>query len=1147
MAAHYTSVMPALFFPNLNALRLSLVSGLVPPELACSPVSAGFDSQDRLWLELPELPSREILSALSRLGVQALGDTNISLSAVSCWAALLPTLPTKESPTGPVLFTVAEQWLARFLARLRRESRWPVGVGLTGGPGIAWVTVSRPPPAILREVVESESPVAAYTEQAPGVWVRCGWRHPVPELLVVPEGGLLLIGPEGELAAFAHQPPVPEPEEFWLQPQLISPSAFPSLPPIPVRLNLAARPSIAREALWVFDAGEFTRFEAFCATTDERTLRKLEAAAISFGDRARIVVRAVTGKRTSTFLSLPARGYTPDPRVPGLWVPAGWELRPLLRVRELSRLFDLNPDRLVWVDPGQEAGVVSHSVPLSAFRPLVELIEYTRPDIAVLAVSSRTEPFVLERFAVECESPPDEPEPVALPVPETPRRVEVQPIKRGGGVIDWLQKLLKRFRHSHPATPATARPVPAPTQGRPIERKLTTPDALLHGQDWAARKRELELRLFRDTPRLGPQARAARWADLAAVYAATGNAADAAVCWMNAVWELPEPPVEWLDQWLAAECRALKWPNSSPTVDQCLSQPGRVGVARVIAAYSARAGFAPSPPPDYLAALPRVLALIDQQFDELPVRAAWLARLAATRVCHGDALGLARWRDRVLTRLAGGGPGLDLDEPAFLRFHGTASAERFHAARDWLIRIHKPALDWIREHPGGGRFRAEGLDAEIECTAAYAQLMLAWGLACLGERTRAKDWAAKARKQLSRPTERGVDPTVHALLADLFLHRIRDAQEGRTPKPLLPPDLQTRLDRLPDAQMARYSVNRLRERSRVLEPINRVRSEGGLGLKVFWGDDRLGERLYLLAEQSVQADVAGEADALLELCETNPTTDTLPRVVLTLLEVAPRLEPATLARLLDLLPSAFEWAEAWVAVGRWTESERPSAVARYRKRMLDTAFSAAIMLHGSGLEPAVGTVIERLRAIGPSAREPLLGIARVVFQTLRRLGLRGEAETLIQFLDSDPSHTEVSPFRLGVAAGWFVAGDEDAGRRILDAARKVLFEGGSSDLRTRTSLAIAYAEVLGFAPPGIVPGRLEEIFQRLGPVAIQGSNGRYYALQPLELIDAVVRSVVTDEFHLGAAVRKWLDDDEFLIRGRIHRDLAAILREQNLG
>ena len=47
------------------------------------------------------------------------------------------------------------------------------------------------------------------------------------------------------------------------------------------------------------------------------------------------------------------------------------------------------------------------------------------------------------------------------------------------------------------------------------------------------------------------------------------------------------------------------------------------------------------------------------------------------------------------------------------------------------------------------------------------------------------------------------------------------------------------------------------------------------------------------------------------------------------------------------------------------------------------------------------------------------------------------------------------------------------------------------------------------------------------------------------LIDTVVRAVVTDEFTLGATVRAWLDEDEFLIRRRIHRDMAALLRERD--
>ena len=32
----------------------------------------------------------------------------------------------------------------------------------------------------------------------------------------------------------------------------------------------------------------------------------------------------------------------------------------------------------------------------------------------------------------------------------------------------------------------------------------------------------------------------------------------------------------------------------------------------------------------------------------------------------------------------------------------------------------------------------------------------------------------------------------------------------------------------------------------------------------------------------------------------------------------------------------------------------------------------------------------------------------------------------------------------------------------------------------------------------------------------------------------------------GHMVRGWMDDDEFLIRGRIHRDLSAVLREQGI-
>ena len=98
------------------------------------------------------------------------------------------------------------------------------------------------------------------------------------------------------------------------------------------------------------------------------------------------------------------------------------------------------------------------------------------------------------------------------------------------------------------------------------------------------------------------------------------------------------------------------------------------------------------------------------------------------------------------------------------------------------------------------------------------------------------------------------------------------------------------------------------------------------------------------------------------------------------------------------------------------------------------------------------------------------------------------------------------------------------------------------DDRERTSVAIAYATALAHAPPRIALGRLEELFLRLDMVSTAGATNRYYTLKPLHLIDTVIRAVVSDDFSLGPGVRGWLDDDEFLIRLRVTRELQAALK-----
>jgi hypothetical protein len=1151
--------MPALFFPNVNALRLALLSGLVPPEVSRTPAAAGFDAQGRLWLETAELPPRENLAALARMGVQALGGTGVPTARVSCWAELLPLRPSTDPPPGPVLFLVPDRVLAQFVARLRRAHSGPTGIAVTptDPPGVSWVSVRDAPAALLAESLEPGCPAEAFAEQAPGVWARVGWRHPIPDHLPVPPGRVLLIRPPRSLVAVPDRVPSPTTDEFPL-PALPAPARPPApAVSIPVRLWLSPRPARGRESLWVLDEDAGAAFWDFCDGADERLLRRLDAAPVGSGEGRRLVVRS-TGKKGAPALPL-AAGFAPEPRVAGLFVPADRQLRPRLRVQELTRVLGLAPGRVVWLETGSDGGVVPHAVEEVAFRPLPELIEYTRPPTGRLTVEQAVQRFPLPGFQPPCEplALPEEDADAAPPGVGEARAAAEGVGREPGWIARALRGLVARLRTvregSPPAPPQRPHANPAPGAER-SDRSLASPDALLHGHDWAVRRRELEARLFRDLPHLGPTGRAERWADLAGVYSATGNAQDAAVCWMNAVWESPVAPAAWLEHWLAHECRAARLPAGRGALERWLSEPGRPGVGRVAAAYTALVGSAAAPPAEFVSTLPRILVFLDQHFDDLPVRAAWLARLVAARACAGDALGLARWRDRVLARLSDRGPGLDLDEPSFLRFHGTATAEQFQTAREWLVRARESALKWVQDQATGGDLatggglRSAGLDPETESTAAYAQFMFAWGLGCLGERTRAKDWAGKARKIVARAAGPGVDPAVHAVLGDLFLFRIKEVQEGRPAKAELPADLTARIDRLSESD--RYAVNRLREHARILEPLATVRAHRGQDLKVFWGTDLLGERLSVLAARAEHDHVADEAEALLRLCAENPTTTTVPRIVLTLLEVAPRLRPAAMTRAIDLLPDALDWLEAWLAAGPWPDDERSGALVVYQSRMIARAFTGAGAFPAELVGPATGALVRRLVAAGDALRLPLLSACAPAFRCLHRLALHGEAENLVRHLDVRLADGEIltpAPARLGLAAGWYTAGNEEEAKRFLDEARDRLFLAGNLKDASRTNLALAYAETLGFAPSRIAHGRLEELFQRLGKVKITGATNRYYTLQPLRIVDTVVRAVVTDEFALGSSVRGWLDDDEFLIRSRIHRDLTAVLREQGIG
>ena len=71
---------------------------------------------------------------------------------------------------------------------------------------------------------------------------------------------------------------------------------------------------------------------------------------------------------------------------------------------------------------------------------------------------------------------------------------------------------------------------------------------------------------------------------------------------------------------------------------------------------------------------------------------------------------------------------------------------------------------------------------------------------------------------------------------------------------------------------------------------------------------------------------------------------------------------------------------------------------------------------------------------------------------------------------------------------------------------------------------------------------LEEA-RKLSQEFLDKTQARYNAgtVAKLDVVESVVLAVVSDDFTLGTQARRWLDDDEFLVRRRIHRDLRALM------
>jgi len=1124
--------MPFLFFPSQDVLRLALCSGAVPHVTTSSPARIATTDTGAFWLA-PSQTRFDLPLSLARFGVQVAGlEPPVVWRPLPCWALALPLRPCDLAVRdGLMLLDVPMAAAAHVLRQLRQAGASPVGVFFPERESRCWITIdSTEIPARWHH--DPREGVEIYGQAAPHLWVQWAHEHPACDRLVVPASTSLLLRAPHQWESVTSRIPNQQRTEFSLTRQACETILTRGVPrPIPVRFRLVPGDSLT-ESLWLLPTGDTWE------NLDPALLRRFEATEVRHGGERTFLVRRLAGTNSRVNFSGACQAFTPHPRLANLFLPPGRILHPMMRETALAKAFAVDLNRIAWLVESREGGLTLHSAPASRFRPLNEFVAFSAPpEQPLMPRTNAVDPFVLPSFSETKDHSAigvDDAIVDAPPVPIKRPRFALAPAPAntsgwlGRSLQQWLTLILgQKPREALSVLPGDA----SEDDSRRVGQTLSSPDTLLHGTDWPARRRELESKLVEDLATSGPAARTEHWVELATVYGVIGNAADAAICWMNAIWDSTDPPRAWLKQWVQAEAKLARVPPPSLS-GEIFADDARAVSARLIAAWSFTEA-SPLPPLEHEAAL----AFLDRHAEDLPVRSVWLA---LSRLCENDPLALARGRDRLLARLRDTGPGLDLDEPSFLRSHGTASAERFQQARDWLTREQEPIRAWFRRTVRAGRLRDVGLEAETTCTRAYIDLLIAWGLGCVGERAKSQREFELAAETLKRVENARPQGQVHGVLLRLFTQRIREAQDGRAPKAAWPTSSRERFERL--TEFDHYCVNRLRSVSHVLEPRNQVNAFGCRDHRALLGTDRLGEQLHLFLDRTDPLLIVDEAQQLLAIGSASPRSDTVPRVAFALLEFAPHLDSTAVSEVLSLVPPALDWLETWLQSQVREESLERDLVA-ISARMIERAMAeaAARNLWAEG-KTLADDLLRRLAASERRSRLALRRCAAALFRSLHSLGLSSHTEAILRQHDSGLTNAE----RLGCAIGWFHLGRDDVGTRFLDEARDRLYLVNDVKDRERTRLAIAYADALGAAPPRIAMGRLEELFQRLGPLSCRGSTNTYFTLSPLHLIDTVVRAVVGENFTLGPRVQSWLEDDEFLIRQRIQGDMGRILREFDL-
>lgn len=568
------------------------------------------------------------------------------------------------------------------------------------------------------------------------------------------------------------------------------------------------------------------------------------------------------------------------------------------------------------------------------------------------------------------------------------------------------------------------------------------------------------------------------WAELGGLYARADRTREAGLAWGRAAWSGQADMV-------TAFHTAMQ--NQNGPVARILTNqtPNREQVRTVAAAIIS----------NNLPVTDSVRTYIQTHGAVLDLRTWWMTEQALSRDSQTgqvDRVAMARARDRMFTELQHGLP-VSRELPAFLRFSGVGSAAH----------LGEP-LEKIRNQFMTVKRNKHQLEAAPALTGAYTDLVFAWGFARLG----IVDRAVELRDAALAAVPQG--DAIHGFCSAGLAARIQQALDGEPVQVPLPANIVAMMQAL--TKFDQYKINRFRQACRILEP------QETLDPILQYADTNVNPWDATFRNLRGMTDGEQLSLALQGLVTTHNTNI---QVLDGVLNFIPVLSGTLLVSCLDGV------------IAQINQLTDAAQIVPLATKALCVASQARAETQGVAM---CNLVTRTMPQLPNGASNPLVAQhLSNVLGSFRRMGRTEETRPLLDALMA--TATADIPARLGLAAGLLAVSREADAQPMLDAGWARLNQKPPLPERMQISRGLAAAQA--FTTPEVAVTVLNRLFPMVEHVTDSYNTNSHYAISLIEYAEILVQSVCHEELSLGDKGRRIVEEDEYLLRQRVHRDMVG--------